>query len=70
MYLFLYNAALVKKNVLYSEKESNIIRFLLEDEEKVQEYKEELEEYTRYEKQLIDILKKYVAGGAKFTWEN
>lgn len=45
-------------------------RFLLEDEEKVQEYKEELEEYTRYEKQLIDILKKYVAGGAKFTWEN
>jgi len=55
---------------LYSEKESNIIRFLLEDEEKVQEYKEELEEYTRYEKQLIDILKKYVAGGAKFTWEN
>ena len=49
-------------------------RFLLEDEEKVQEYKEELqeelEEYTRYEKQLIEILKKYVAGGAKFTWEN
>ena len=49
-------------------------RFLLEDEEKVQEYKEELQEeldeYTRYEKQLIDILKKYVAGGAKFTWEN
>ena len=49
-------------------------RFLLEDEEKVQEYKEELqeelEEYTRYEKQLIEILKKYVAGGAKFTWES
>lgn len=49
-------------------------KFLLEDEEKVQEYKEELqeelEEYTRYEKQLIEILKKYVAGGAKFTWEN
>lgn len=49
-------------------------RFLLEDEEKVQEYKEELQEeldeYTRYEKQLIDILKKYIAGGAKFTWEN
>ena len=49
-------------------------RFLLEDEERVQEYKEELqeelEEYTRYEKQLIEILKKYVAGGAKFTWEN
>ena len=48
-------------------------RFLLEDEEKVQEYKEELQEeikeYTRYEKQLIEILKKYVAGGAKFTWE-
>ena len=49
-------------------------RFLLEDEEKVQEYKvelkEELEEFTRYEKQLIGILKKYVAGGAKFTWES
>ncbi len=49
-------------------------RFLLEDEERVREYKEELqeelEEYTRYEKQLIEILKKYVAGGAKFTWEN
>jgi len=49
-------------------------RFLLEEEEKVQEYKEELQEeldaYSRYEKQLIEILKKYVAGGAKFTWEN
>ncbi len=49
-------------------------KFLLEDEEKVQEYKEELQEeldaYSRYEKQLIEILKKYVAGGAKFTWEN
>ena len=45
-------------------------KFLLEDEEKVQEYKEELDAYSRYEKQLIEILKKYVAGGAKFTWEN
>jgi len=49
-------------------------RFLLEDDEKVQEYKEELREelneYIRYEKQLIEVLKKIVAGGAKFKWEN
>ena len=49
-------------------------RFLLEDEEKVREYKEELqeelEEYRRYEKQLIEVLKSLIAGGAAFTWEN
>ncbi len=48
--------------------------FLLEDEEKVQELKEdlseELEAYSRYEKQLKEILRQIVSGGAKFTWEN
>lgn len=49
-------------------------RFLLEDEEMVREFKEELgeelEEYIRYEKQLIEVLKSLIAGGAAFTWEN
>jgi len=49
-------------------------RFLLEDEEKVRELKEdlseELEEYSRYEEQLKKILRQIVSGGAKFTWES
>lgn len=49
-------------------------KFLLEDEEAVDDFKEqlqnELKDYTKYEKQLSDILKSYIAGGAKFTWEN
>ena len=49
-------------------------KFLLDDKEKVQELKEdlneELEAYTRYEKQLKEILRQILAGGAKFTWEN
>ena len=49
-------------------------KFLLEDEEKVQELKEdlseELEAYSRYEKQLKEILRQIISGGARFTWEN
>lgn len=49
-------------------------KFLLEDEEKVQELKEDLSEeldaYSRYEKQLKEILRQIVSGGAKFIWEN
>ena len=49
-------------------------KFLLGDEEKVQELKEdlseELEAYSRYEKQLKVILRQIVSGGAEFTWEN
>ena len=49
-------------------------KFLLEDEEKVQELKEDLSEeldaYSRYEKQLKEILRQIISGGARFTWEN
>ena len=49
-------------------------KFLLEDEEAAADFKsqlqDELKEYTKYEKQLSDILRSYVAGGAQFKWEN
>ena len=49
-------------------------KFLLEDEEAVSDFRsqlqDELKEYTEYEKQLSEILRSYVAGGAQFKWEN
>ena len=49
-------------------------KFLLEDEEAAADFKsqlqDELKEYTKYEKQLSDVLRSYVAGGAQFKWEN
>ncbi len=49
-------------------------KFLLEDRELVNakkaELQKEIEEYTAYEKELQDILKKFLKNGATFQWEN
>jgi len=49
-------------------------KFLLEDDEAVADFKsqlqDELKEYTKYEKQLSEILRSYLTGGAQFKWEN
>lgn len=72
----------IEDRIAEIEKEINDIistdpyryKYLLEDDalvaEKKAELQREIDEYTKYEKELQDILKTFLKNGATFQWEN